>query len=148
MYQNRWYLAEASSEIVLVVLQRSPCKDTWNLVLVHLRKIPRSAWAKILIFRFNYTPKCMVSSVNFQNFAGEGHTEPLPQTPSPHSISVFAIDSRGRFASSVRAAPLIHPSNMFNIPSPNRGVLDQTLFSQNFNFLATPLDPIFRSNIT
>ena len=37
---------------------------------------------------------------------------------------------------------------MFNNPSPNRGVLDQTLFSQNPNFLATPVDQIFRSKIT
>ena len=31
---------------------------------------------------------------------------------------------------------------MFNNPSSNRGVLDQTLFTPNPNFLATPLDPI------
>ena len=47
-----------------------------------------------LDFRFNYTPKCMVSSMNFQNFSGEELTEPPPQTPSPRSISGFAVDSR------------------------------------------------------
>ena len=33
-----------------------------------------------LDFRFNYTPKCMVSSMNFQNFSGEGlgSSDPLP----------------------------------------------------------------------
>ena len=34
-----------------------------------------------LDFRFNYTPKCMVSSMNFQKISGEGLTEPPPQTP-------------------------------------------------------------------
>ena len=56
-----------------------------------------------------------------------------PRAQSQASPSIF-----GRFASSVRAAPSIHPSNMFDNPSPNRRVLDQTLFSQNLNFLATP----------
>ena len=88
-----------------------------------------------LDFRFNYTPKCMVSSMNFQNFSGEELTEPPPQTP-PRAQSQASPSILGRFASSVRAAPSSHPSNML-ITSPNRGVLDQTLFSPNPNFLAT-----------
>ena len=74
-----------------------------------------------LDFRFNYTPKCMVSSMNFQNFSGEGLTEPPPQTP-PRAQSQASPSILGRFASSVRAAPSIHPSNMFDNPSPNRVV--------------------------
>ena len=85
--------------------------------------------------------------MNFQNFSGEGLTEPPPQTPSP-AQSQASPSILGRFAPSVRAAPSIHPSNMFNNLSLNRGVLDQTLFSPNPNFLATPLDPIYRSKIT
>ena len=69
-------------------------------------------------------------------FWGEAHRALSPD-PSPRSISGFAV-VLGRFASSVRAAPSIHPFNMFDNPSPNRGVLDQTLFSPNPNFLATP----------
>ena len=90
-----------------------------------------------LDFRFNYTPKCMVSSTNFQNFFGEKLTELSPHTP-PRARSQTLPSILGRFASSVRAAPSIHPSNMFDTPSPNRGVLDQTLFSPNPNFLITP----------
>ena len=64
----------------------------------------------------------MVSNMNFQNFSGEGLTEPPPQTHSSGLISAFAVDSRAlNFASSVRAAPSIHPSNMFNNRSPNQG---------------------------
>ena len=90
-----------------------------------------------LDFRFNYTPKCIVSSMNFQNFSGEELTEPLPRPP-PRAQSQASPSILGRFVSSVRAAPSIHPSNMFDNPSPNRGVLDQTLFSPNPNFLDTP----------
>ena len=32
---------------------------------------------------FKYAPKWMVSSLIFQKFSGEGHTEPPPQTPPP-----------------------------------------------------------------
>ena len=79
----------------------------------------------------------MVSSMNFQNFSGEELTDPPPQTPSPHSISGFAVDSRAiRVLGS--GCALNHPSNLFDNPSPNRGVLNQTLFSPNPNFLATP----------
>ena len=85
--------------------------------------------------------------MDFQKFSGEGLTEPPPQTPSPAQSQALP-SILGRFAPSVRAAPSIHPSNLFNNPSPNRGVLDQTLFSPNPNFLATPLDPINRSKIT
>ena len=72
-------------------------------------------------------------------FWGEAHRALSPD-PSPRSISGFARlpSFLGRFASSVRAAPSIHPFNMFDNPSPNRWVLDQTLFSSNPNFLATP----------
>ena len=90
-----------------------------------------------LDFRSNYTPKCMVSSMNFQKISGEGLTEPPPQTP-PRAQSQASPSILGRFASSVRAAPSIHPFNMFDNPSPSRGVLDQTLFSPNLNFLAIP----------
>ena len=79
----------------------------------------------------------MVSNMNFQNFYGEELTEPPPQTP-PRAQSQALPSILERFASSVWAAPSIHPSNMFDNPSPNRGVLDQTLFSPNPNFLATP----------
>ena len=45
-------------------------------------------------------------------FWGGAHRAP-PQTPLPAQSQVsFSI--LGRLASSVRAAPLIHPSNMFN----------------------------------
>ena len=112
MYQNRW-------------------KISWKFL---------DPLGENLDFRFNYTPKCMVSSMNFQRFSGEGLTEPPPQTPS-RAQSQALPSILGRFASSVRAAPSIHPSNMFDNPSPNRSyrrVLDQTLFSPNPNFLATP----------
>ena len=79
----------------------------------------------------------MVSSMNFQNFSGEELTEPLPRPP-PRAQSKALPSILGRLASSVRAAPSIHPSNIFSNPSPNRGVLDQTLFSPNLNILATP----------
>ena len=94
-------------------------------------------------FRFNYTPKCMVSSMNniFKKFSGEGLTEPPPQTPSPgRSISGFALDSRALCVLGSGCAlnsPLQHVYKVYN-PSPNREVLDQTLFSPNPNFLATP----------
>ena len=64
---------------------------------------------------------------------------PLP-IPPPRSISGFALDSLALRALG-SGSPSIHPSNMFNNPTPNRGVLDQTLFSPNPNFLATPLLP-------
>ena len=116
------------------------CKDTWNLVLVHLRKIPRSAGRK---YRFSlplYT-KMHGFKYEFSNiFWGGAHRARPPQSQTSPSIL-------GRFASSVWAAPLIHPSNMFNNLSPNRVLLDQILFSPNSNFLATPLDPIYRSKI-
>ena len=113
-----------------------PCKDTWNLVLVHLRKISRSAgrYSKMHCFKYELI------------LLGGAHS-PLPRPPLP-AQSQASPSILGRFASSVRAAPSIHPSNMFDNPSLNRGVLDLTLFSPNPNFLATPLDPIFRSKIT
>ena len=87
--------------------------------------------------------------MNFQNCSGEGsRTEPPPQTPPSLAQTQASSSILGRFAPSVRAAPSIHPSNMFNNPSPNRGVLDQTQFFPNPNFLATPMDPIYRSKIT
>ena len=98
-----------------------------------------------LDIRFNYTPKCMVSSMNFQNFSGEELIETPSQTP-PHAQSQALPSILGRFASWVRAASSIHPSNMSDTPvTPNRGVLDQTLFSPNPNFLPTPF---IRPNIS
>ena len=47
-----------------------------------------------LDFRFNYTPKCMVSSTNFQIFFWGGVYRAPSQDPSPRSISGFAVDSR------------------------------------------------------
>ena len=112
MYQNRRYIAGPSSGKVLDPLGEN------------------------IDFRFSYTPKCMVSSMNSQKFSGEGLNEPPPQTP--RSISGFAFDSRALCA-------LNSPLQNVNNPSPNRGVLDQTEFSPNPNFLATPLDPIIIS---
>ena len=86
-----------------------------------------------LDFRFNYTPKCMVLSMNFQKFSEEGSPSPLPRPP-PRTQSQALPSILGRFASSVRAAPSIHPSNMFDNPSPNRGFLDQHCFSQTPTF--------------
>ena len=71
--------------------------------------------------------------MNFQKFSGEGLTELPSQTP-PRAQSQASPSILGRFASSVRAAPSIHPSNMFHNPSLNRGVLDQTLFPQTPTF--------------
>ena len=50
MYQNRRYIAGASSEIQLLVALQRFHADTWNLVLVHLRKLPRSSGQK---YRFS-----------------------------------------------------------------------------------------------
>ena len=83
--------------------------------------------------------------MNFKNFFWGGGSVTLPKPPAQSQASLLIL---GHFASSVRAAPSIHSSNMFNNPSPNRGVLDQTEFSPNLNFLATPLNPIYRSKIT
>ena len=93
-----------------------------NLVLALLRKIPGSA-GKNIDFRFNYTPKCMVSCMNFQKFSGEGLTQPPTQSSPSLNIGLrprFSGASRPR---SVWASPSIHPSNMFINPSPNRGGL-------------------------
>ena len=127
MYRNRWYIAGASSEIQLVVLQRSYAKtpEIWSKSISGKFLDPLG---ENIDFRFNYTPKCMVSSLNFQNLSGEGLTEPPPQSPSP-AQSQASPSILGHFAPSVPAAPSIRPSNMFNNPSPNRGVLNQTLFS-------------------
>ena len=119
----------------------------WNVSksLENLRKFPRSAGRK---FRFSLQLCSKMHGFKYEFskfFWGGAHRAPSPD-PSPRSISVFAVDSRA-LSSSVWAAPSIHRSNMFDNPSPNRGVLDQTLFSPNPNFLATP-DPIFRSKIT
>ena len=69
-------------------------------------------------------------------FWGGAHRAP-PQTPYP-AQSQASPSILGRLACSVRAASSIYPSNMFNNPIhlTNWGVLDQTLFSPNPNFLA------------
>ena len=85
-----------------------------------------------LDFRFN----CAYSKMHgfnfqvwiFEIFLGRNSPSPLPRLP-PRAQSQASSSILGRFASSVRAAPSIHPSNMFDNPSPNRGVLDQPLFS-------------------
>ena len=60
-----------------------------------------------------------------KNFWGGAHRAPSPaQSRALPSIL-------GHVAPSVRTAPLITHPNMFINPSPNRGVLDQTLFSPN-----------------
>ena len=144
MYQNRWYSAGGFIRDPIGDFTTLPCKDTWNLVLVHLRKIPRSAGRK---FRFSLQlySKMHGFKCEFSKFCWEGLTGPPPQTPLSAQSQASPSILR-RFASLIRAAPSIHPSNMVNNPSPNRGVLGQTLFSPNPNFLATPLDQIFRSN--
>ena len=86
--------------------------------------------------------------MNFQSFSGEELTEPPPQTP-PRAQSQALPSILERFASSVWAAPSIHPSNMFDTPSPNRGVLDQTraVFPKP-QLSGYTIDLIFRSKIT
>ena len=88
MYQNRRYIAGASSEIqLLVVLQRFHA-DTWNLVLVHLRKIPRSAWQK---YRFSlqlYT-KMHGFKYEFSNFFWGGGSVPSPDPPLNLRLRLF-----------------------------------------------------------
>ena len=142
-WKNKALLTYTYLLTLLVILQR---KDTWNLVLVHLRKIPRSAGRK---YRFSLQLYTNMHGFKYEFskfFWGGAHRAPS-QTPFP-AQSQASPSILGRFASSVRAAPSIHTSNMFNNPSPNQGVLDQTLFSPNPNFLATPLDTIYRSKIT
>ena len=83
-----------------------------------------------LDFRVNYRYSKMHDfKYEFSKFFWGGP----PRASSHASPSIL-----GRFGSSVRAAPSIHTSNMFDNPFLNRGVLDQTRFSQNPNFLATP----------
>ena len=53
-------------------------------------------------------------------FWGEAYRIPSPDPLPAQSQASPSI--LGRFASLVRAAPSIHPSNMFNNPSTNRGV--------------------------
>ena len=48
-----------------------------------------------LNFRFNYTPKCMVSSTNFQNFSWEGLTSPDP-------LPALNLRLRRRFSGALR----------------------------------------------
>ena len=85
MHQNRWY-SWASSKIQLhgsvynVECSQRHLNSAGIEILAHLRKILGSAGKKI-DFRFNYTPKCMVSSMKFQKFSGKELTEPPPQTP-------------------------------------------------------------------
>ena len=71
----------------------------------------------------------MVSSMNFQNFSGEGLTEPPPRDPLPP----LNLKLRPRLSGALRPRfglrPQFTPPTCINNPSPNRGVLDQTLFS-------------------
>ena len=65
--------------------------------------------------------------MNSKKYSGEGLTESPPQTPPLNLRLRFRFS--GALRPRVRAAPSIHSSNMFNNPSPNRGVLDQKEFS-------------------
>ena len=100
-----------------------PCRHLKSGPIVHLRKIPRSAGQKNrfslqLYIHQNAWFQVWISEIFLGRWLG-----PPPQTPAQSQGSLSIL---GRFASSVRAAPSIHPSNMFNNPSPNRGVLDQS----------------------
>ena len=120
------YIAEASSEIQRLVLQRSHAKTPaiwWSISGKF-----RDPLGENIDFRFSYTPTFMVSSMIFQNFSGEGLTVPPPQTPFP-AQSQASPSILGRFAPSVRAAPSIHPANMCKYPlSQQRGTRSNTVF--------------------
>ena len=141
-----WFLAEF---IVLNV----EIEDR-NLVLALLRKISGSD-GKNISFRFNYTPECMVPSMHFYKFSGEGSLSSSADF-YPRSISGcvfdlgFALNSRALKLRhrSVRVSHSIHPIQNVYWPLPNRRGLDQTLFP-NPNFLSSPtLDPKSRSKNT
>ena len=100
----------------------------------NLRKIPRSAGQKFKFLLQLYSKMHGFKYEFSKNFWGGAY---LPKPP-PRAQSQASPSILGRFVSSFRAAPSIHPSNMFNNPSLNRGVLNQTLFSPDPNFLATP----------
>ena len=86
-----------------------------NLVLALLRKIPGSDGENI-DFRFNYTPECMISSMHFFKFSGEG--SPSASTDFyPRSISGCVFDLG--FALNSRAlAPSIGSGFALNSPPP------------------------------
>ena len=86
-----------------------PCKDTWNLVLVHLRKIPRSAGGK---YRFSlqlYT-KMHGFKYEFSKFVGGGgSSSPLPRSPPPLNLRLhprFSGALRPRFGLRPQFTPL------------------------------------------
>ena len=74
-------VAGALPQTPLGRLQRSysahAAEFSWNrnLVRIHLRQIFGSTNGKKMDFRFNYTPDCTVSSMNFQKFSEEGLKE-------------------------------------------------------------------------
>ena len=106
-----------------MVLQRSHAKDTWNLVLVHLRKIPRSAGQK---FRFSlqlYSKKHGFKN-EFSNFCWGGAHRAPPQTLSPLNLRF-----RRRFSGALHPRFGLHPPTcLMNDPSPNRGYLTKHCF--------------------
>ena len=101
-----------------------------NLVLAHLRKIPGSA-GKNIDFCFNYTPKCMVSSMNFQKFSGEE----LPPMLNLRLHSRFGLPPQFSNASRPRYGfhPQFTPPTCLLTPPPTEGTRLKTLFSTNPN---------------
>ena len=72
---------------------------------------------------FKYTPDWTIWSSKFQNFSGEGLTEPPPQTPPPAlsraSPSILASPSNlGRFTPSFRASSDSDPPNFWSVAAP------------------------------
>ena len=126
-----------------------PCKDTWNLVLVHLRKIPRSAGRK---FRFSlqlYSKMhCSSKSWILSTFCwGGAHLATSDQTPSSEGtanlIASALVSSqaglcqrRVLFGISVQNQCLALQEDSIT-HSPNRGcyILQTTVFQHSPNFL-------------
>ena len=80
-----------------------PCKDTWNLVLVHLRKIPRSAGRK---FRFSHQlySKMHGFKYEFSKFFWRG----AHWASSPNPLSLLNLRLRRRFSGALRPRFVLH----------------------------------------
>ena len=155
MYQNRWYryswgfirdptggFTEKKTFTTL------PCKDTWKLVLVHLRKITRSAGRK---YRFSLQLYTKMHGFKYEFskfFWGGAHRAPSPD-PLPLNLRLhlrFSGTSHPRFGLRPQFTPatclVTHDTHL-----PTEGYYRSNTVSPNPIFLATPVNPIYCSKI-
>ena len=114
-------------------------------IVENFQKISISA-GRNLDFRFNYTPTCMVLSMNFKIFRGGAHRAPSPR-PFPRSISGFAVDSPGALRPRFGLRPQFTPPTCLITPLTTEGTRANTVFPKP-QLSGYTIDPIFRSKIT